>query len=168
MRLFLTAVMTLLILTGLCCAGDNQTDKTEKEPAKAVEAQKPATPEPSQTEAEWIDHEAGFKYRDITIGDGDEAEAGKQVQVHYSGWLWVDGKADKQFDSSIPRNQPLPFRVGGGGMIAGFDLGVRGMKVGGKRQILLPPEMAYGAQGRPPVIPPNSTLMFEMDLVSVK
>ena len=172
MRVLLTALLALLILAAVGCKGEDQAKTENHETTATAEAQKPATTpseiQPSETDAPWIDHEAGFKYRDITVGDGPEAVEGKQVGVHYTGWLWVNDAAGKMFDSSIPRNQPLAFQIGGGRMIAGFDQGVRGMKVGGKRQILLPPEMAYGAQGRPPVIPPNSTLMFEMDLVSVQ
>lgn len=97
------------------------------------------------------------------VGTGEQAQKGSQVEVHYRG-TFPDGK---EFDSSAGR-APLAFTVGQGQMIKGFDQGVVGMKVGGKRKLTIPPDMAYGAQGVPPTIPPNATLIFEVELVSVK
>lgn len=105
----------------------------------------------------------GLKIEDITLGTGAEAVVGSQVQVNYLGTL-EDGT---KFDSSYDRGQTLPFTVGAGRMIPGFDLGVRGMKVGGKRKLTIPPDLAYGAQGAGGVIPPNATIIFEVELVSV-
>ncbi|MEO0324116.1 MAG: FKBP-type peptidyl-prolyl cis-trans isomerase [Myxococcota bacterium] len=100
---------------------------------------------------------------DIEVGTGDEAVAGKPVSVHYTGTL-TDGT---KFDSSLDRGQPFKFGLGGGQVIKGWDEGVAGMKVGGKRKLTIPPEKAYGARGFPPVIPPNSTLVFTIELLAV-
>lgn len=101
---------------------------------------------------------------DLVVGTGIEAAAGKMVIVHYTGTL-TDGS---KFDSSLDRKQPFPFTLGAGQVIKGWDVGVAGMKVGGKRKLVIPPDMAYGARGYPPVIPPNSTLVFEVELLDVK
>jgi FKBP-type peptidyl-prolyl cis-trans isomerase len=101
---------------------------------------------------------------DLKIGDGAEAKAGDQVSVQYVGVLYDGGK---QFDSSWDRGQPFDFQLGSGQVIPGWDQGVEGMKVGGRRELIIPPNLGYGAQGQPPTIPPNSTLVFVIDLVSV-
>lgn len=101
---------------------------------------------------------------DVQVGTGEEAQAGKSVSVHYVGTL-PDGKV---FDSSRKRGQPFTFPLGAGRVIQGWDLGVAGMKVGGIRKLVIPPEEGYGAGGYPPVIPPNSTLHFEVELVAVR
>jgi FKBP-type peptidyl-prolyl cis-trans isomerase len=101
---------------------------------------------------------------DLTIGSGDEAVAGKSVIVHYTGWLTNGSK----FDSSKDRNDPFDFRLGAGQVIRGWDQGVAGMKVGGKRKLTIPPEMAYGSRGAGGVIPPNATLVFEVELLAVR
>jgi FKBP-type peptidyl-prolyl cis-trans isomerase len=97
-------------------------------------------------------------------GTGVEAVAGKTVDVHYTGWL-TDGK---KFDSSVDRGRPFTFALGKGQVIKGWDQGVQGMKVGGKRKLTIPPDLAYGAKGFPGAIPPNSTLVFEVELLAVK
>jgi FKBP-type peptidyl-prolyl cis-trans isomerase len=107
---------------------------------------------------------SGLQIIDIKIGTGDEAQKGQTVSVHYTGWL-ADGT---KFDSSLDRGQPLSFILGGGQMIPGFDEGVVGMKVGGERRLIIPPDLAYGAQGRPPKIPANAELTFDIQLVSAK
>ncbi len=101
---------------------------------------------------------------DLTTGQGDEAAAGKIVVVHYTGWL-ADGT---KFDSSKDRNDPFDFPLGAGHVIRGWDQGVAGMKVGGTRKLTIPPEMGYGASGAGGVIPPNATLVFEVELLAVK
>ena len=105
---------------------------------------------------------SGLQYRDDAVGDGPEAKAGQTVSVHYTGTL-LDGS---KFDSSRDRGQPLRFPLGAGHVIKGWDEGVAGMKVGGKRTLVIPPELGYGARGIGP-IPPNSTLIFDVELIDV-
>ncbi len=100
---------------------------------------------------------------DLSMGEGAEAVAGKHVTVHYTGWL-TDGT---KFDSSLDRNDPFDFPLGRGHVIRGWDEGVAGMKVGGKRKLTIPPEMGYGARGAGGVIPPNATLVFDVELLAV-
>lgn len=107
---------------------------------------------------------SGLQYWDLKVGTGSVATSGKSVTVNYTGWL-VNGK---KFDSSLDRNQPLTFKLDNGEVIKGWDEGIAGMKVGGKRQLRIPPDLAYGSQGFPPVIPPNATLIFDVELLGVK
>lgn len=102
---------------------------------------------------------------DITVGDGDEAKAGNFVEVHYVGVAW---SSSKQFDASWDRNETFDFKLGAGQVISGWDRGVAGMKVGGQRRLTLPPDLAYGRQGAGGVIGPNETLVFVVDLVSIR
>ena len=104
---------------------------------------------------------------DITVGDGDTAQAGKYVTVHYTGWLYQDGVQGAKFDSSKDRRDPFEFGLGAGMVIRGWDEGVAGMRVGGKRTLIIPPDMGYGARGAGGVIPPNATLKFEVELLAV-
>src|SRR5476651_2176731 len=104
-----------------------------------------------------------LKYEDLTVGEGADAVAGKSVSVHYTGWL-TDGQ---KFDSSHDRNDPFAFVLGGGMVIKGWDEGVQGMKVGGKRKLTIPPQLGYGVRGAGGVIPPNATLVFEVELLEV-
>ncbi|QBC31450.1 MULTISPECIES: FKBP-type peptidyl-prolyl cis-trans isomerase [Pandoraea] len=110
-----------------------------------------------------ITTDSGLQYDELQVGDGAEATPGKTVTVHYTGWL-TDGK---KFDSSKDRNDPFAFVLGGGMVIRGWDEGVAGMKVGGKRKLVIPPELGYGARGAGGVIPPNATLVFEVELLDV-
>ena len=108
---------------------------------------------------------------DTNVGTGDEARPGRVVRVHYTGWLYDTGKGDKKgakFDSSKDRNEPFEFPLGGGQVIPGWDQGFAGMKVGGTRVLTIPPDMGYGARGAGGVIPPNATLLFEVELLEVK
>jgi len=108
---------------------------------------------------------------DTVTGSGDEARPGRVVRVHYTGWLYDAGKPDKRgnkFDSSKDSGEPFDFTLGGREVIPGWDEGVAGMKVGGKRILTIPPHMGYGARGAGGVIPPNATLVFEVELLQVK
>jgi FKBP-type peptidyl-prolyl cis-trans isomerase len=107
---------------------------------------------------------SGLQYKDVTVGSGAEAQPGKTVSVHYTGWL-TDGT---KFDSSVDRGQPFSFPLGAGGVIAGWDEGVAGMKEGGKRILVIPADLGYGAGGAGGVIPPNATLIFEVELLGVQ
>jgi FKBP-type peptidyl-prolyl cis-trans isomerase len=110
----------------------------------------------------------GLKYTDDTTGNGTEATAGKKVSVHYTGWLYNNGVKGAKFDSSVDRGQPFQFTLGAHQVIAGWDEGVAGMKVGGKRTLIIPPELGYGARGAGGVIPANATLMFDVELLGVQ
>ena len=108
---------------------------------------------------------SGLQYEDITVGTGATATAGQQVSVHYTGWLYQDGKAGAKFDSSKDRGQPFEFSLGAGMVIRGWDEGVAGMQVGGSRRLVIPASLGYGARGAGGVIPPNATLKFDVELL---
>ena len=108
---------------------------------------------------------SGLKYWDLKKGTGAAAVSGMRVKVHYTGWLASNGK---KFDSSVDRNEPFQFPLGAGRVIKGWDEGVKGMHVGGKRRLEIPPDLGYGAQGAPGAIPPNSTLIFDVELLDVQ
>ena len=108
---------------------------------------------------------SGLQYEDTTVGSGAEARAGQYVTVHYTGWLYNDGVKGAKFDSSKDRNDPFQFALGAGHVIRGWDEGVQGMKVGGTRVLVIPADLGYGARGAGGVIPPNATLMFEVELL---
>ena len=107
---------------------------------------------------------SGLVIEDLTVGGGAVAAAGQQATVHYTGWL----TSGRKFDSSKDRNQPFAFPLGGGRVIAGWDEGVQGMRVGGVRKLTIPPELGYGASGAGGVIPPNATLVFDVELVDIR
>lgn len=106
----------------------------------------------------------GLRIQDVKVGDGAEASPGSTAVVHYTGWL-TDGQ---KFDSSRDRGTPFDFRIGAGQVIPGWDQGVAGMKVGGQRKLVIPPDLGYGAAGAPPVIPPGATLVFDVELLEVR
>jgi FKBP-type peptidyl-prolyl cis-trans isomerase len=107
---------------------------------------------------------SGLRYQELTKGEGKEAGAGKVVLVHYTGWL----PNGEKFDSSRDRNDPFSFTLGAGQVIAGWDEGVAGMKVGGRRKLVIPPDLGYGTAGAPPDIPPGATLVFDVELLEVR
>jgi peptidylprolyl isomerase len=112
--------------------------------------------------------ESGLQYRDVKEGTGEKITKGQTAVVHYTGWLWVDDAKGKKFDSSKDRGQPFDFVVGNGDVIKGWDEGVAGMKVGGTRELIIPPDLGYGRRGAGGVIPPNATLFFEVELQGVR
>lgn len=111
---------------------------------------------------------SGLKYVDEVVGTGAEATSGHAVSVHYTGWLNNKGEKGTKFDSSVDRGQEFQFGLGAGQVIRGWDEGVAGMKVGGKRTLYIPAALGYGTRGAPPVIPPNADLIFDVELKAVK
>jgi FKBP-type peptidyl-prolyl cis-trans isomerase len=130
---------------------------------KAAPARVPNTNAPTKVTGEGVKTDSGLQYWDIKIGTGEEAKSGDKVKVHYTGWF----TSEKKFDSSVDAQQPYSFTLGQGNVIKGWDEGVAGMKVGGKRQMRIPPELAYGEQGFKNIIPPNATLIFDVQLLAV-
>jgi FKBP-type peptidyl-prolyl cis-trans isomerase len=126
----------------------------------------PAT-EPARRRKQEIVMASGLSYSDSVVGTGDEASNGKMVSVHYTGWLSQGGAKGQKFDSSLDRGRPFSFTLGAGHVIAGWDEGVAGMKVGGARTLVIPPELGYGARGAGGAIPPNATLIFDVELLDV-
>jgi len=117
-----------------------------------------------ETSPDMVTTASGLQYQDLVIGQGEEAMVGDTVSVHYTGWL-EDGT---KFDSSVDRGQPFEFTLGLGKVIQGWDEGVAGMKEGGKRKLVIPPDLGYGSSGAGGVIPPNATLIFEVELLEIK
>ena len=111
---------------------------------------------------------SGLQYEDTVVGTGATPATGQTCVMHYTGWLYQDGKKGAKFDSSLDRGKPFEFPLGMGRVIKGWDEGVATMKVGGKRTLIIPPELGYGARGAGGVIPPNATLMFDVELLGVK
>jgi FKBP-type peptidyl-prolyl cis-trans isomerase FkpA len=111
---------------------------------------------------------SGLQYIDTVVGDGAEAAAGQHVSVHYTGWLYQDGEQGAKFDSSRDRNDAFGFPLGAGMVIKGWDEGVQGMKIGGQRTLIIPPELGYGARGAGGVIPANATLKFDVELLGLE
>jgi len=129
-------------------------------PSQAV----PNTNAPTKVTGDGVKTPSGLQYWDIKVGPGDEAKDGSHVKVHYTGWLTTG----KKFDSSVDAHRPFDFTIGKGEVIKGWEEGVTGMKVGGKRQLRIPPQLAYGERGYPGVIPANATLIFDVELLAVK
>lgn len=140
---FLLAVVLVLFAKGRVQAG-------EVDEAKATKTQ------------------SGLKFIDSTPGTGAEAKSGQTVSVHYTGWLYEGGKKGAKFDSSVDRGEPFDFSLGAGRVIKGWDEGVAGMKIGGKRTLIIPPDLGYGSRGAGTAIPPNATLVFDVELLAVK
>jgi len=140
----------------------------QQAPDSAISGSEPAQPAEAR---EAVMAEGGLQLIDLAEGTGAEAGKGNTVVVHYTGWLFdpaADDNRGSKFDSSLDRGEPFEFPLGAGRVIRGWDEGFAGMRVGGKRRLVIPPEMGYGARGVPPVIPPDSTLMFEVELLEVR
>lgn len=157
-RKVLVLALTASLLVAACGGGDDSGDSGETGGGAA------ATPaaEGCNTEPQKLD--SGLQIKDIKCGTGDEAAKGDTISVHYVGTL----ENGKKFDSSRDRGTPFDFQLGAGQVIAGWDEGLVGMKIGGLRELTIPPELGYGAAGSPPVIPPNATLIFEVELLDIK
>jgi peptidylprolyl isomerase len=122
----------------------------------------------AQTPGSTMTTASGLKITDTTVGTGATPKAGQTCIMHYTGWLYENGTKGKKFDSSVDRGTPFEFPIGQGAVIKGWDEGVASMKVGGKRTLVIPPALGYGARGAGGVIPPNATLMFDVELIGVK
>ncbi len=130
-------------------------------------ARKPAVPNtnsPTKVTGDGVKTASGLIYWDIRVGNGEVAKEGNHVRVHYTGWLTTG----KKFDSSVDAGKPFDFTIGNGEVIKGWEEGVAGMRVGGKRQLRIPPDLGYGADGSPDTIPPNATLIFDVQLLGVQ
>ena len=150
--------LAIIFLTALVLYAQTATHK----PAQSA---RPNTNAPTKVTGDGVKTESGLQYWDIKVGAGAVAKTGDKVKVHYTGWLTTG----KKFDSSVDANQPFDFTIGAGDVIKGWEEGVAGMKVGGKRQLRIPPELGYGATGTPGgPIPPNATLIFDVQLLAVK
>jgi peptidylprolyl isomerase len=123
---------------------------------------------PAQTAGKTMTTQSGLQITDSTVGTGAMPKPGQTCVMHYTGWLYEGGKKGKKFDSSVDRNEPFEFPIGQRKVIAGWDEGVATMKVGGKRTLIIPPALGYGERGAGGVIPPNATLMFDVELLGVK
>ena len=126
------------------------------------------TPAAAQTAGVPVTTPSGLTIIDTKVGTGASPKTGQICVMHYTGWLYEDGKKGAKFDSSVDRGQPFEFPIGAHRVIAGWDEGVATMKVGGKRTLIIPPSLGYGARGAGGVIPPNATLMFDVELLGVK
>ena len=148
-RARLTATLAALVLTGMVSMASDDS-------ASAQSAAKPVTTA------------TGLQMIDTKVGTGASPRTNQTAVVHYTGWLYENGVKGKKFDSSVDRNEPFEFPVGAGRVIAGWDQGVATMKVGGKRTLIVPPQLGYGARGAGGDIPPNATLIFDVELLGVK
>jgi FKBP-type peptidyl-prolyl cis-trans isomerase FkpA len=161
-----TASIRVVLAVSIAFALAGAAGCTKKENAPSGDTQSAntaATAQTANTAAPTSAAVTELKIEDLKVGNGAEAKPGQQVTVHYTGWL-TDGK---KFDSSLDRGQPFKFQLGASQVIQGWDKGVAGMKVGGKRKLTIPPQMGYGERGAGGVIPPNATLVFEVELLGV-
>jgi FKBP-type peptidyl-prolyl cis-trans isomerase FkpA len=167
MRAKSLAIALAAIFIAACSRGEKPAEPqaADTAPAPAAAADAPATPDSTGNQA------MAMQKIDLAPGSGPEIKAGQNALVHYTGWLYDAAAPEnkgKKFDSSVDRNDAFEFPVGGGMVIKGWDEGVAGMKVGGKRRLVIPPEMGYGARGAGGVIPPNATLVFDVELVEIR
>ena len=155
MMKYLAAMAVILALTAVFVLAQSATRKSAT----------PNTNAPSKVTGDGVKTSSGLVYWDIRVGNGEVAKEGSHVRVHYTGWL----TSGKKFDSSVDAGKPFDFTIGNGEVIKGWEEGVAGMRVGGKRQLRIPPDLGYGADGTPDgPIPPNATLIFDVHLLGVE
>jgi peptidylprolyl isomerase len=180
MRKILIVLVAVLFIMSVAFAADSTkqdtaksmiTKKVDTTKAKIGDTKKIDLGHPINVKkgGNWVTTKSGLKYTDEKVGTGEVAGTGNTVEVHYTGWFYENGTKGKKFDSSVDRKQPFSFKIGANPaeVIKGWDEGVAGMKVGGKRTLIVPPDLAYGAQGHPAGIPGNSTLTFDVELLKV-
>ncbi len=159
-------IMALAAVLGIAAAGCNEASQrsgSASTQSSSTTTGAAGTPAPAEA-GKMHKLASGLQYEDLALGSGTLAEPGMTVSVHYTGWL-TDGT---KFDSSVDRGQPFGFQLGAGQVIRGWDEGVKGMRIGGKRKLTIPPDLGYGARGAGGVIPPNATLVFDVELLDVK
>ncbi|MHB8799382.1 MAG: FKBP-type peptidyl-prolyl cis-trans isomerase [Thermoanaerobaculia bacterium] len=166
-----TALLCALAISGAASAAAQKPAAAKN--ARAAEGAKasPGTARASEAarkESKMVKTESGLGYEDLVVGTGASPETGQTCVMHYTGWLFENGAKGAKFDSSVDRNQPFEFQIGRGRVIKGWDEGVSTMKVGGKRTLLIPPQLGYGDRGAGNVIPPGATLLFEVELLGLK
>jgi peptidylprolyl isomerase len=137
-------------------------------PASGQDHPTPVNDSDKKSDTKMTRTSSGLQYQDAVVGTGESPRSGQVCVMHYTGWLWENEKKGKKFDSSVDRGKPFEFPLGQGRVIKGWDEGVASMKVGGKRTLLIPPQLGYGARGAAGVIPPNATLLFDVELLGVK
>ena len=151
----LLSVALAAALAAASASADEKKPTAPSEPEKKSESKMTKTP-------------SGLQSEDTKVGTGDTPAKGQTCVMHYTGWLWENGAKGNKFDSSVDRGAPFSFPLGQGRVIKGWDEGVATMKVGGKRTLLIPPDLGYGARGAAGAIPPNATLLFEVELLEIK
>lgn len=159
-----TALLCALALAAPAALAQEKTAPKAAAPA-AAKAEAPAE---AKKESKMVKTDTGLQYEDVVVGTGASPATGQTCVMHYTGWLWVNGAKTTKFDSSVDRGSPFEFPIGRGRVIKGWDEGVSTMKIGGKRTLLIPPQLGYGDRGAGNVIPPGATLVFDVELLGVK
>jgi FKBP-type peptidyl-prolyl cis-trans isomerase len=160
------AVAVVMLAAGCKEATQNSSSASQTGVGATVTGDAPAAATPDAAGGKVHKLASGLQYEDVVVGSGKMAEPGMNVSVHYTGWL--NDEAKTKFDSSLDRGQPFQFQLGAGQVIQGWDEGVKGMRIGGKRKLTIPPDLGYGSRGASGVIPPNATLLFDVELIDVK
>jgi peptidylprolyl isomerase len=164
-----TALLCALALAApVALAQQKPAAKAQPAKAAAPAAAKAEAPAETKKESKMVKTESGLGYEDLVVGTGPSPVTGQTCVMHYTGWLWVNEAKTTKFDSAVDRGSPFEFPIGRGRGIKGWDEGVSTMKVGGKRTLLIPPQLGYGDRGAGNVIPPGATLLFEVELLGVK